>query len=445
MLRKLRMSINGQRLLDLPEFEVPERSCMVLSGRNGAGKTTLLRIVAGLLEPDQGEVEFAGRRQGWKAARELLRRECIYLHQHPYMFDRSVWENVAFGLRQARIRKPELQRRVDHALDWAGLSHLAERNARQLSGGEKQRVALTRARVLSPRLLLLDEPLANMDLESRHQTLGLIRRLKDEGIASIVTGHEPYVGQLLGNLHRHLCKTGPARYTIVEPFLYQRPVGQEFPMSERQRPVNPNPEAAVVPREAITAVIMAGGKGRRMGGQDKGLLEVGGRPLIEYVRDALQPQVGRILINANRNRERYEGFGCPVIEDLSGGYLGPLVGMASGLAASETDYLLAVPCDSPLVPEALAERLYLALQATGAEIAVAHDGSRMQPVFSLLKRELLPNLRQYLQDGGRKIDTWYAQRSTALADFSEYPDAFLNINTEEERQELERKLTGGQR
>ncbi len=445
VLRKLRMSVNGQRLLDLPEFEVPERSCMVLSGRNGAGKTTLLRIVAGLLEPDQGEVEFAGRRQGWKAARELLRQDCIYLHQHPYMFDRSVWENVAFGLRQTRIRRPELQQRVDQALDWAGLSHLAGRNARQLSGGEKQRVALTRARVLSPRLLLLDEPLANMDLESRHQTLGLIRSLKDEGIASIVTGHEPYVGQLLGDLHRHLCKTGPARYTIVEPFLYQRPVGQEFPMSERQRPVTPTPDAAGVPREAITAVIMAGGKGRRMGGQDKGLLEVGGRPLIEYVRDALQPQVGRILINANRNRERYEGFGCPVIEDISGGYLGPLVGMASGLATSESDYLLAVPCDSPLVPEGLAERLYLALQSTGAQIAVAHDGSRMQPVFSLLKRDLLPDLRQYLEHGGRKIDTWYAQHPTALADFSEYPDAFLNINTEEERQELERKLTGRQR
>ena len=148
VLRKLRMSINGQRLLDLPEFEVPERSCMVLSGRNGAGKTTLLRIVAGLLEPDQCEVDFGGHRQGWRGARELLRRDCIYLHQHPYMFDRSVWENVAFGLRQAGLRKTELRERVDRALDWAGLSHLAARNARQLSGGEKQRVALTRAREL---------------------------------------------------------------------------------------------------------------------------------------------------------------------------------------------------------------------------------------------------------------------------------------------------------
>ena len=156
----------------------------------------------------------------------------------------------------------------------------------------------------------------------------------------------------------------------------------------------------------------------------------------------VRPQVSRVVINANRNRERYEGFGCPVIEDISGGYLGPLVGMASGLAASDSDYLLAVPCDSPLVPEGLAERLYLALQSTGARIAVAHDGARMQPVFSLLKRDLLPDLRQYLEHGGRKIDTWYAQHPTALADFSEYPDAFLNINTEEERQELERKLTG---
>ena len=148
---------------------------------------------------------------------------------------------------------------------------------------------MARALVKDSDLVLLDEPLANMDLESRHQTLGLIRSLRDEGIASIVTGHEPYVGQLLGDLHRHLCKTGPARYTIVEPFLYQRPVGQELPMSERQLPITPNPDATVVPRQAITAVIMAGGKGRRMGGQDKGLLEVGGRPLIEYVRDAFAP------------------------------------------------------------------------------------------------------------------------------------------------------------
>ena len=195
-----------------------------------------------------------------------------------------------------------------------------------------------------------------------------------------------------------------------------------------------------VPRQEITAVILAGGLARRMGGQDKGLMMLNGQPMIEHVIAALIPQVGTLLINANRNLETYRSYGYPVIEDMMGDYFGPLVGMASGVQAAATPYLLSVPCDSPLLHPALAETLFRALEADQAEISVAHDGTRMQPVFALLRRELLPDLLAYLKNGGRKIDTWYAQHRLTLADFSDWPDTFLNINTTDDRIDLEQKM-----
>lgn len=196
-----------------------------------------------------------------------------------------------------------------------------------------------------------------------------------------------------------------------------------------------------IPRESITGVVMAGGKGRRMGGEDKGLLQIRGKPMIQYVLDALRPQVGRVLINANRNQERYRQLGYPVVPDINGDFLGPLAGMASALQESKTEYLLTVPCDSPLLPARLGELLYTALQEQRADISVATDGRRMQPVFALLRRRLLPSLLKYLDRGGRKIDTWYAEHTTALADCSCFPDAFLNVNTPEEQTLVEQKLT----
>ena len=216
----------GDKLFDIDEFDIPEGACIILSGQNGAGKTTLLKILAGLETPDYAEVKFNGQRQTWKAARTRLRREVVYLHQQPYMFDHTVADNVAYGLARQSVPSAHVKQRVAEALDWSGLSHLAQRNARELSGGEQQRVALTRARVLSPRLLLLDEPLANMDISAREQTIQLIRRLKDDGVSTIITSHEPHISMLLGDQHRHLCKTGPCRYTIIKPFLFQRSVEQ---------------------------------------------------------------------------------------------------------------------------------------------------------------------------------------------------------------------------
>jgi len=198
-----------------------------------------------------------------------------------------------------------------------------------------------------------------------------------------------------------------------------------------------------IPRNDITAVILAGGKARRMNGQDKGLITLHGRPMVDYIIHALQPQVGSILVNANRNTEQYAAFGLPVIADMLGDYFGPLVGMASGMDATATSFIVTAPCDSPIIPDNLVEILYRALQENRADISVAHDGERMQPVFALLRRSLLASLLDYLNEGGRKIDTWFGQQPLALADFSDSPDTFLNLNTPEDKLLLESRLTNG--
>jgi len=466
----LRKSRGKTGLLDINEFDIPAKKCIVLSGRNGAGKTTLLKILAGLDDPDSAELVYEGKQLSWQDARPLLLRDVVYLHQQPLMFDRTVAENIAYGLRFTGLSKGEIKDQTRQALSWAGLSHLAERNAKQLSGGEKQRVALTRARILKPKLLLLDEPVANMDLESREQTMTLIQRLKFEGVTSIVTSHEPNFARLLSNDHRHLCKTGPSRYTIVEPFLYEgnitaRPqVSYDIAVNDSLSRTNktsspivgvesrsrnltsenkygkPMNTSNTVPKQKITAVILAGGRAQRMGGEDKGLLQVQGKPMIEYIIDTLRSQVGQIIINANRNLERYQQYGYPVVEDMMGEYFGPLVGMASGMQHSQTEYVVTVPCDSPLLPQDLVNNLYHQLQADDAKLAVAHDGERMQPVFALLRCELLPDLLHYLNSGGRKIDTWYAQHHTALADFSKANNAFMNINSPSDQSAIEKLL-----
>ena len=196
-------------------------------------------------------------------------------------------------------------------------------------------------------------------------------------------------------------------------------------------------------RERITGIILAGGKGRRMGGDDKGLLKVAGRPLVRWVMDRISPQVGTVLVNANRNQQRYQAMGAAVIGDQLSGFQGPLAGMAAGLAVAKTDYVAFAPCDSPLLPNDLVNRLWQAMSAQQADIAVAHDGRRMQTVCVLLDRKLLPSLRQTLNDGVRKVDHWYALHRTALADFSDRPNAFLNANTPEQLAELEQHLNPG--
>ncbi len=196
-------------------------------------------------------------------------------------------------------------------------------------------------------------------------------------------------------------------------------------------------------RELITGVVLAGGRARRMAGEDKGLIPLNGRAMVAYVLQVLEPQVGRVLINANRSLERYAAFGYPVVSDATGDFSGPLAGMASAMRVATTPFILTVPCDSPLLPADLAQRLHTALIAAAARVAVAHDGERMQPVFALIDRRLLPDLEDYLASGERKIDRWLERQRLATADFSDERAAFINVNTPEERAALAAQLSGG--
>jgi molybdopterin-guanine dinucleotide biosynthesis protein A len=179
---------------------------------------------------------------------------------------------------------------------------------------------------------------------------------------------------------------------------------------------------------AITGVILAGGQARRLGGVDKGLLAFAGRPLIEWVIAALRPQVATLLINANRNRERYAEYGLAVIADLQPDFQGPLAGFYSAMQTARTEWIVTVPCDGPYPAPDLVERLALARCEQGAELAVATDGARMQPVHALLPVNLAASLRDFMAGGGRKVDLWYTHHRVALADLSDRPECFININ-----------------
>jgi molybdopterin-guanine dinucleotide biosynthesis protein A len=201
-------------------------------------------------------------------------------------------------------------------------------------------------------------------------------------------------------------------------------------------------DANVAVRDRVTGVILAGGKATRMGGTDKGLVPIAGKPMIAWVIDALQPQVSAVLINANRNRGRYAEFGCPVIDDGDSDFRGPLAGMVSAMRAARTPYIAVVPCDSPLIGGGVVERLYAAAASSGAPIAAAHDGERLQSVFALLSCDLLDDLAGYLDDGERKIDRWYGRHDFETVDFSDVAESFANINAPDDRRALEEVLAG---
>ena len=195
----------------------------------------------------------------------------------------------------------------------------------------------------------------------------------------------------------------------------------------------------------ITGIILSGGRGSRMGGADKGLQNFNGVPLALHTLLRLQPQVGQLLVNANRNLSAYESFGASVWPDALPDFAGPLAGFLTGLEQCGTSWLVTVPCDTPLFPPDLVARLGEAAQAQDAEIAVAsapeQDGQlRAQPVFCLLRRELLESLVRFTHEGGRKIDAWTAQHRTVTVPFDapgDDPRAFYNANTLAELRDLE--------
>src|SRR5678816_2900970 len=181
---------------------------------------------------------------------------------------------------------------------------------------------------------------------------------------------------------------------------------------------------------AITGVILAGGQGRRMGGVDKGLQTLRGRPMIEWVLERLEPQVAEIVINANQNVPTYERYGHRVVADATGGFAGPLAGLHAGLNAAVHPLVVTVPCDSPFLPADLVSRLNSSLK--DHDLAVAKTGAQPHPVFALMKREVRASLGAFLSSGGRKIDAWYAALKVVEVAFDDEADAFRNINTLEE-------------
>jgi molybdopterin-guanine dinucleotide biosynthesis protein A len=183
---------------------------------------------------------------------------------------------------------------------------------------------------------------------------------------------------------------------------------------------------------SVTGLILAGGKGSRMGGVDKGLQTFRGRRLIDHVYERLAPQVGGVVINANQNQDAYRTFGVRVVSDAIAGFAGPLAGMHAGLSVSKRPFLASVPCDSPFLPEDLIARLYARIDETGAELAVAKTGDQPHPVFSLMRRGVLDHLSDFLKEGGRKIDAWYATLNVVEVAFDDEAEAFSNINTPEE-------------
>jgi len=199
----------------------------------------------------------------------------------------------------------------------------------------------------------------------------------------------------------------------------------------------------------ITGLILAGGRGSRMGGVDKGLQNFNGIPLALHTLMRLGPQVETVMINANRNLSAYESFGASVWPDASADFAGPLSGFIVGLERAETPYVLTVPCDTPRLPLDLAQRLSAALVQENADIAMAAGQEtnaqgqpevRTQPVFCLLRIDLLESLVKFTQAGGRKIDAWTAQHRTVVVPFDTPTDdryAFANVNTLQELQALE--------
>ncbi len=193
-----------------------------------------------------------------------------------------------------------------------------------------------------------------------------------------------------------------------------------------------------MPTIEVTGVVLAGGQGSRMGGVDKGLQPFRGKPMAAHVIERLAPQVDELLVNANRNAEAYASFGHRVVADEIEGFAGPLAGFERGLAHAQGALVVTVPCDSPFLPLDLVARLRTALEGGGAELAVAKTGEQAHPVFSLMRRAVLPSLRRFLAGGERKIDRWYAALSVVEVSFDDEADAFLNINTRDELAGLER-------
>lgn len=182
----------------------------------------------------------------------------------------------------------------------------------------------------------------------------------------------------------------------------------------------------------VSGVLLAGGQSRRMGGQDKGLIHYQGKAMVSHVIDAILPQVDDLYISANRNIENYQTFSFPVITDQLADFQGPLAGILSVMQQATSAYLLTVPCDNPVISHQLRQRLMEALLSTESDIAIAHDGTQLQPVFALIPLRLKDSLSAFLASGARKTRDWMYQHKVVEVDFSDQADCFININSTDE-------------
>jgi tungstate transport system ATP-binding protein len=189
-LQRLRKHYGERLLFDIDRLAINEASAYVLTGPNGAGKSTLLRILAGLETAEVGQAEFLGQPLTLTPYPPRLREAIVYVHQHPVLFSTSVVHNIAYGLRSRDLPKDEIARRVEEAMVWAGVTHLRHSKPLTLSGGEKQRIALARAKVLQPTLLLLDEPTSSLDGAAREQVIALIPTLVGAGSSVVIACHD---------------------------------------------------------------------------------------------------------------------------------------------------------------------------------------------------------------------------------------------------------------
>ena len=190
----------------------------------------------------------------------------------------------------------------------------------------------------------------------------------------------------------------------------------------------------------VTCLILSGGRATRMNGVDKGLVSLQQKPLIAHVIARLKLQVDEIFINANREIEQYQAFGYQVLQDENTDFIGPLAGFSLGLQHAKHDYILTVPCDSPLLPLDLVERLYNGMAASRMDIAVASSDGNTHPVVCLMKKSVLPSLQAYIESGERKVSAWQKSQKYIEVDFSDCDDAFTNLNTFEDLAALELKL-----
>ena len=222
---QLKMQFADRVLFSAPQLQFGQGDVIYLQGDNGSGKSTLMKIFAGLQAPSSGHISAHGFIPSPWWRRNPLLAKAVYLHQHPYLFEGDVNYNLHYGLHFHHLSKPALVKRVDTAIEMAQLAHLMKSNASDLSGGERQRLAIARAWVMQPQLLMLDEPISNMDQESRHLVMNMIQQLKQQGTGMLISSHQTCALTAMCQQHWHIEQqqikvTVPTRTSTSQEHLY---------------------------------------------------------------------------------------------------------------------------------------------------------------------------------------------------------------------------------